>query len=302
MKKLILVLFVSLISVCSAMAQEDRIFYKVCVSNSEMEDLLRMEEISVSTFTNDLIEFRSPPLSSNYPIYRNYSAKKVAENLMLEIGGGYYFYKVDNDSFFVVTKELDAYTYFHTNRKKAYEKDDASRCASDARMQITPAINSYLASDADNKVKEVELAKEKQKLIVIETKRVITEFMKNYTTKRIDPALEKAVRQKWNSENDGVANPLFRVYFMSPTYSIVRNEFGIVLRKTVSTYIVYKWKPNGLCFMQWRDYGYESLGGGAFNDEIKYWIAGRSDVANLPGKRELNAGTDSEVDCAAFQK
>ena len=76
------------------------------------------------------------------------------------------------------------------------------------------------------------------------------------------------------------------------------------MRKTVDAVIVFKLKSNGTCRMRWNSFGYESLGGGAFSDEVKSWVK-RDDYGHpyhlkLPG-RMVDSGTEYEVDCAAFQ-
>ncbi len=307
MKRLIFVLFVLLQSGYLVNAQNDRTFYAACFSKAQLYVDFMKSQLTVKTFTNDSIEFKS----GSTP----YKAKKVTNfNFMKSVIGEdekypnpFYLYKVDDNSFIIhslsIKDPLNAgFTYYHTDKNKEFETDENKRCAADELNRFTSLIKSYQDTDlVVESAKAEEVYNAKQKELNAQTKSVVTEYMKTYKTKRVDPTLEKAIRQQWNAENDGVTNPLLRIYFMDPNYSFFRNEFGIIMRKTVTTSIVYKWKKTGLCYMQWRWYGYESLGGGAFNDEIKYWT-GDSYLTNFPENRKIIAGTNYEVDCAAFQK
>jgi len=49
-------------------------------------------------------------------------------------------------------------------------------------------------------------------------------------------------------------------YIMDNGYQIVRSYTGQVLNKNITGII--KFKQNGKCYIQWRDFGYECLGGG----------------------------------------
>ena len=104
-----------------------------------------------------------------------------------------------------------------------------------------------------------------------------------------------------------VVNPILRVVFLEPNYEVTRNEFGVVLRKTVDAMIIFKVKSSGQCHMRWHSFGYESMGGGAFSDEVKPWEKQERIGFDfypqhilLPGDRKIYAGREYVVDCDAF--
>ena len=89
---------------------------------------------------------------------------------------------------------------------------------------------------------------------------------------------------------------------MQSGYEFTRNEYGVVLRKTIDTILLLKNKKEGRCYIQWRSLGYESLGGNGFDTEVGAWIKqerigfGYSRVSlNFPGNRKIIAGIDYEA-------
>jgi len=129
---------------------------------------------------------------------------------------------------------------------------------------------------------------------------IMTKWVKSLTSKRSDPALEKAIRASDSA-------PILRIVFLTPGYDIIRNDLGIVMRKTIKTVYVYKWPQSGKCYAHWTGYGYESLGGGAFNTDLGNWRGFEDDgrhVAelNVPGTNGFPSGDNWEVDCAAFAR
>jgi len=150
------------------------------------------------------------------------------------------------------------------------------------------ATGKYL-KDAESKADNDELAGRKS---------IITNWVKGLTSKRNDPALEKAIRAS-------VQSPVLRIVFLTPGYDIIRNDLGIVVRKVIKTVYVYKWVKTGKCYAYWQSYGYESLGGGAFNTDLGSWRTYTDDgwhVAelNVPGTYGFPSGEGWEVDCSTF--
>jgi hypothetical protein len=129
---------------------------------------------------------------------------------------------------------------------------------------------------------------------------IMTNWVKSLVSKRTDPALEKAIRA-------GDRAPILRIAFLTPGYDIIRNEFGIAVRKSIKTVYVYKWVQSGKCYAHWHAYGYESLGGGAFNDDLGSWLVYEGNYGTvsdllIPGTDGFPSGQNWEVDCAPFEK
>ncbi len=285
MKKIIFVIFVVLQTGYLVNAQNDRTFYQVCYNKDAQSYVdFDRDEIIVKILNNDSIIFES--------VGRAYSAQKVADFNFLEGGKDvyhFYAYKVDDNSFIIYTTFSEGFSYYHADKRKLVETDENKRCVINDLKQFGSFVKSY-------KEKEKEVGELRKKEFEAQTKDVITEYMKNYKSKKVDLTLEKGIVKWWNNST----NPILRIYFINPSYDFPRNNLGIVLRKTVNAYYIYKWS-DGKCYMQWRSFGYESLGGGAFNDEVNSWIPGDT-YSNLPGNREIPPGKNYEVDCAAFQK
>jgi hypothetical protein len=86
-------------------------------------------------------------------------------------------------------------------------------------------------------------------------------------------------------------------YVMDNSYQIVRSYTGQVLNKNITGII--KFKQNGKCYIQWRDFGYECLGGGQFSPDITaYNRPGYTIKATSPaGTLSLQEGVNYEIDC-----
>src|SRR5258708_33203229 len=256
MKILIFAFFLSLLSVSPAISQEGRAFYNVCQSNAETIRDFQRDKITVNTLDNASIAFVSD--------IRPYSAQRVAGYDFLEGGKDethFYARKVDNNSFFIASADFEAFAYYHADRRKADESDKASRCAVNDLNSFESSVKLLLAK---NKEIGKEREKENKKVFDAQTKGVVTNWIKNYKSKKVDPKLEKGILAWWSGSPGAVViNPILQVYFLQPDFNYARNEFGIVLNKTVDTLYVFKMKNDGKCYAVWRSFGYESLGGGS---------------------------------------
>jgi hypothetical protein len=171
-------------------------------------------------------------------------------------------------------------------------QDQNKRCAVSDLNQFEEIVKTY------NKKKE---EADKQQRIAFEQtgrKTIITKWVKDLVSKRNDPALEKAIRAS-------IPSPILHIVFLTPAYDFIRNDLGIIQRKVIKTVYVYKWPQNGKCFAYWKYFGYESLGGGAFDTDLGNWRVmsdGGWHVAelNVPGTDGFPSGEDWEVDCSAF--
>lgn len=144
----------------------------------------------------------------------------------------------------------------------------------------------------------------------IKTREIITDWVKGLRSQRNDPALEKDIRKWWQGPDPAnKPDPILRIIYLQPNYAIERNQYGEVLRKHVDTLILWSSKDRNKCHIQWRSFGYDSLGGGAFSDEMQGFMK-REFIGfdyyrvnlNLPGNTQIQTGVHYEVNCGGLAK
>ena len=288
MKTLLFAIFGLMLIAGTAFCQEGRTFYLVCGTNASLYPDFQRDEIAVSTLKPDQIVFKS--------VGTTYTASKIDGWNFLSGGkdmAAFVAYRVDDNSFFIAPPGIDAMSYYHADKRMAGVDDQNKRCAVNDLNQFEELVKTY------NKKKE---EADKQQRIAFEQtgrKPIITKWVKELVSKRNDPALEKAIRAS-------IGSPILDIRFLTPAYDFERNDLGIIQRKMIKTLYVYKWAQNGKCFAYWQYFGYESLGGGSFDTDVRSWrvISGGSHVAELsvPGTDGFPSGEAWEVDCSAFAK
>lgn len=121
-------------------------------------------------------------------------------------------------------------------------------------------------------------------------KKIVTAYIRGYHSRRSDPALAADIR-KWSR------NSTTTVYIVDAEYAITRNYRGEVLNKNIPAIIRYH--LNGKCYIQWRAFGYEALGGGNFSKDL--YTYNKSDyfiqATGAGGSLRLEQGVAYEVDC-----
>ena len=272
-----------------ALGQQDRTFYLVCGTNASLYPDFQRETITVSTLRPEQIVFKS--------VGTTYTATKVDGFNFLSGGKDmsvFVAYRVDDNSFFIAPPGIDALSYYHADKRMADVEDQNKRCAVSDINQFEQLVKIYNQKKEDaDKQKQAEFEQTGRKTIM-------TNWVKGLVSKRNDPALEKAIRASDSA-------PIMRIVFLTPAYDFIRNDLGIVQRKVIKTVYVYKWTQTGKCFAHWKYYGYESLGGGAFDTDIGNWRVmtdGGWHIAelNVPGTDGFPSGENWEVDCSAFVK
>jgi hypothetical protein len=122
------------------------------------------------------------------------------------------------------------------------------------------------------------------------TKRIINTYAASLHSVRDDPTLQKDMI-KWSGQ------PGTTAYIMDNNYQVIRSYTGQVLNKNITGII--KFRQNGKCYIQWRDFGYECLGGGKFSTDITtYNRSGYTVKASTSlGSIDLREGVSYEIDC-----
>jgi hypothetical protein len=287
MKTLLAAIFGLMLISGTAFCQQDRTFYLVCGTNASLYPDFQRDEITVSTLKPDQIIFKS--------VGTTYTAAKVDGSSFMSGGkdmAAFVAYRVDENSFFIAPPGVSAMSYYHADKRMADVQDQNKRCAVNDLNQFEELVKTY------NKKKEE--ADKQQRIAFEETGRkpIITKWVKELVSKRNDPALEKAIRASTTS-------PILHIVFLTPAFDFERNDLGIIQRKMIKTVYVYKWLQNGKCYAYWQYFGYESLGGGAFDTDVRNWRVmsdGGRHIAelNVPGTDGFPSGEAWEVDCSAF--
>ncbi|HET6252546.1 MAG TPA: hypothetical protein VFE32_00660 [Puia sp.] len=121
-------------------------------------------------------------------------------------------------------------------------------------------------------------------------KAIVTAYIRGLHSRRDDPTLAGAIK-KWSG------NTTTTVYIVDADYYITRNYRGEVLNKNIPALI--KYRLNGKCYVQWRAFGYEALGGGTFGKDLytynknDYFIQ----ATGAGGSLRLEPGIAYEIDC-----
>lgn len=120
--------------------------------------------------------------------------------------------------------------------------------------------------------------------------KVVTAYIHSLGSKRSDPALTRDIIN-WSH------NETTKVYIMDANYYITRNYRGEVLNKNIPAIIRYK--TDGHCYIQWRAFGYEAIGGGNFVKDL--YTYNKSDyyleAKGLGGSLQLEQGVAYPIDC-----
>jgi hypothetical protein len=121
-------------------------------------------------------------------------------------------------------------------------------------------------------------------------KKIVTAYFKGLQSKRSDPTLVHDIKKWSNNESTTVC-------VVDATYYITRNYRGEVLNENIPAII--KYHLNGKCFIQWRAFGYEALGGGVFGKDLNTY--NKNDMyiqaTGAGGSLRLEQGIAYEIDC-----
>jgi hypothetical protein len=122
------------------------------------------------------------------------------------------------------------------------------------------------------------------------TKKIVTAYMRNLQSKKDDPVLVRDIK-KWSR------NSTTTVYIVDASYYITRDWDGRVLNRNIPAIIRYT--LNGKCFVQWRAFGYEALGGGKFAADMGTYNKSSYVIkaAGAGGWMDLQQGVAYEIDC-----
>lgn len=267
--------------------KKDLPFFYLIGSSEKLYHFYTDESISVTSLSPDTLAYTSKSdlytfkKLSNFPFMEG--KRKVYESKL-------YAYWLDNNSF-LVSRSNESVSYYNRDKETGTSKmNDKS---------INKDIDSLLAQVGrmEKQQKEREnIALQKQKAQQEKENKIkLTEYARTIKSRRSDPVLEKKIFEWWNAHNPEF--PALKVFFLDPDFSLPRDGYNQVLRKSIAAMVVYKGKQ-GTCWMQWNSFGYEHLGGGAFNDELGAWTSGHAfRIADI----DIYPGTNYELDCTGLK-
>ena len=258
-------------------------FYTICESNSSID---LENELSVRYLTSDSIGFSSKD--------KFYSLKKTSGFNFVK---NYFFHanKIDDNSFVLYQASNEAWRYLNADKNKANETDRERRCPTEPLVKLIEETRLYDKKqlETDKTTEEAAKAKDKARAPV-----VLNNYAMSFKSKRVDPVLEKGIIKWWNGDGSTV-NPGIKIYFIQPEFKIVRNDLGVVLRKTLEGFILSA--KDGKCYVQWQLFGYESLGGGVFDQAVTVWANANDAYYTIEGI-EFKAISRYEINCSSLKK
>ena len=283
--KILIVTFLAILSFVAATSAQ-RTFYNVCESNAQTYVDFQRERITVNSLTSDAVVFVSDNIT--------YTGNKVSGQEFFEGGKDsthFFAYRVDDNSFFIFSPMIDAFAYYHADKARANVADNNKRCQVDALNRLESVLKPFTEREVANAADDYKAR----------TKVLTTEYVRNLKSQRVDPALERDIMKWWKGPDPAnIPDPVLGIYFLMADFGYTRNEYGTVLRKTIDALILWKERTGTKCWVQWRSFGYESLGAGVFDRNMSMWT--RTAYLDLPEYRHFHAGEWSEVDCTPFVK
>ncbi len=122
------------------------------------------------------------------------------------------------------------------------------------------------------------------------SRQIVTAYIRGLQSKRSDPTLVRDIK-KWSN------NETTTVYVVDANYYITRNYRGETLNENIPAII--KYHLNNKCYIQWRAFGYEALGGGVLGKDLNTY--NKNDVyiqaTGAGGSLRLDPGVAYEIDC-----
>jgi hypothetical protein len=121
-------------------------------------------------------------------------------------------------------------------------------------------------------------------------KKILTAYIRGLQSKRSDPTLVRNIK-KWSN------NETTTVYIVDANYYITRNYRGEILNENIPAII--KYHLNGKCYIQWRAFGYEALGGGVFGKDLNTYNKNDAYIlaTGAGASLRLDPGIAYELDC-----
>ena len=192
------------------------------------------------------------------------------------------------------------YLYMPDNETLVFRDPDISSWASFYQKDINKA--SKLISQDYKSEKELTAA---NKLINntgnSKTKSILNSYFGSIRNYKNNPALANSIIKYWNSRWPG--SPAYQVIFVDGDLHVTSNDFGIPLRRSITTWVLYK--KNGKCLAQWHEYGYEYIGGSAYAKELTQWMMNSREyyltAKTQQGSEFLHSGEVFEFDCSLIK-
>ena len=189
------------------------------------------------------------------------------------------------------------YLYMPDNETLVFRDPDMSSWASFYQKDINKA--NRLISQEYKSEKELTAAnKAINNTENSKTKSILNSYFGSIRNKNNDAALTNAIIKYWNGRWPG--SPAYKVICVDNDLHVTTNSIGIPLRRSITTWVLYK--QNGKCLAQWHEYGYEYIGGSAYAKELTQWVMNSRDfyltAKTQQGSEYLHSGELFEFDCS----
>lgn len=262
-------------------AKESPILYLIGSTESLYSYYVK-EQIYVDYLSPDSMAFRAGSNNGDYYSFKRQPGMDFLLGNQKIYESKLYVVPIDNNSF-MLTRSHNNLSYYNRNKEEGTTLMNNKELGKyvDAALEHIHQIESKASDDASKLAADNQFA-------------AISRFVKNYVSKKNDPALINDITKWWNGTGK-VINPLLKVYIANGDYTVQRNDLGIILNKHVTALLVYHWQADNKCYVKWQNFGYENMGGSTYSTELKTW-APNDVVFNMENQR-LNAGQGYVLDC-----
>ncbi|HEY4060988.1 MAG TPA: hypothetical protein VGM30_03770 [Puia sp.] len=282
MRALHFAFFLSLLSPLSVFAQTNAFFLADGLNNFSDQQLRSSNPVYVSLVGKDSMVVSTSSGDNKYASTYKRNPGEFFFRRATAWGSPIMNYACMNEHALYLIEQDGSYLLFTNNKAQA-----------DQLLEATDKSNILAQKDSlRNAIAGIVDKKNAARRSVIDAgnKKIVTAYIRSLRSKKDDPVLVRDIK-KWSG------NATTTVFIVDAGYFITRNISGQVLNKNIPAIIRYA--LNGKCFVQWRAFGYEALGGGRFSADMGTYNKASYVIkaTGAGGWLNMEQGVAYEIDC-----